>query len=67
MINEDRLGLDQIYVQAKRWSNPVGRPAFQAFVGALAERAATKDVFITTSSFSSEAKNYIRTVQPRVV
>ena len=69
VIDEDRLGLDRIYVQAKRWAKakPVGRPDVQGFVGALAGRGATKGVFITTSSFSSQARTYVDTVQARVV
>ena len=63
IINEDRLGLDIIYVQAKRWKqeNVVGRPEIQKFVGALAGQGAKKGVFVTTSKFSQEARNY----QPR--
>ena len=62
VINEDRLGLDRIYLQAKRYAadNTVGRPALQAFVGALHGQAAHKGVFITTSSFSREALDYAR-------
>jgi restriction system protein len=55
IINEDRLGLDSIYLQAKRWDAPVGRPEIQKFAGALAEHRARKGVFITTSSFTKEA------------
>jgi len=55
IINEDRLGLDSIYLQAKRWENPVGRPEIQKFAGALAEHRAKKGVFITTSNFTKEA------------
>lgn len=55
IINEDRLGLDSIYLQAKRWENPVGRPEIQKFAGALAEHRAKKGVFITKSSFTKEA------------
>ena len=61
IIKEDKLGLDAIYVQAKRWGNVVGRPEIQKFVGALAGQGAKKGVFITTSRFSNEAKEY----QPR--
>lgn len=59
-IKEDRLGLDTVYIQAKRWSrnNVVGRPELQKFVGALAGQGAKKGIFITTSSFSKEAKEY---------
>ncbi len=58
VINEDRLGLDAIYLQAKRWTNVVGRPEIQQFVGALAGQRASKGVFITTSRFSQEARDY---------
>jgi len=52
MIKEDRLGLDTIYIQAKRWNDVVGRPELQKFVGALAGQGAKKGIFITTSKFS---------------
>ncbi len=55
VISEDRLGLDKIYIQAKRWESTVGRPDIQQFKGALADQVAKKGVFITTSSFSKEA------------
>ncbi|NHB56920.1 restriction endonuclease [Acinetobacter shaoyimingii] len=55
VISEDRLGLDKIYIQAKRWENTVGRPEIQQFKGALADQVAKKGVFITTSGFSKEA------------
>lgn len=64
-IQEDKLGLDTIYIQAKRWATDhvVGRPALQAFVGSLIGAGATKGVFITTSRFSKEASEYARTMQ----
>ncbi len=55
VINEDRLGLDSIYIQAKRWKATVGRPEIQSFVGALAGKKANKGIFITTSSFHDNA------------
>lgn len=58
VIKEDRLGLDVIYVQAKRWQGTVGRPEIQNFVGALAGHGAKKGVFITTSTFSKDARDY---------
>lgn len=58
VIHEDRLGLDVIYLQAKRWEGTVGRPEIQKFVGALHGRRARKGVFITTSAFSDEARQY---------
>jgi restriction system protein len=66
IINEDRLGLDSIYVQAKRWQNPVGRPEIQKFAGALAGRHAAKGVFITTSTFTPEARDYVRNLAVRI-
>jgi restriction system protein len=59
IIKEDRLGLDAIYIQAKRWQNTVGRPEIQQFVGALAGKGASKGIFITTSRFSEQAKSYL--------
>jgi restriction system protein len=67
VIREDELGLDLIYVQAKRWQNPVGRPEIQRFFGALHGKRASKGVFITTSTFTSEAASYADTVTPRVI
>jgi len=58
IIKEDKLGLDVIYIQAKRWEGVVGRPEIQKFVGALAGQGAKKGVFITTSRFSNDAKEY---------
>lgn len=66
-IHEDRLGLDVIYVQAKKWENIVGRPEIQKFVGALHGQRAKKGVFITTSSFSSEASEYVAKIDPKIV
>jgi len=67
VIREDELGLDLIYVQAKRWSKPVGRPEIQKFFGALHGKRASKGVFITTSSFTSEAAVYAEGVTPRII
>ena len=67
IIKEDRLGLDAIYLQAKRWEAPVGRPEIQKFVGALHGQRAKKGVFITTSRFSGEAINYAAQIDPKVV
>lgn len=67
VINEDRLGLDSIYVQAKRWQGNVGREAIQNFVGALAPKRASKGVFITTSSFNSNAKAYAESVPQKII
>jgi len=67
VINEDRLGLDAIYLQAKRWTNVVGRPEIQQFVGALAGQRANKGVFIATSRFTQDAKDYAANSQYKVV
>ena len=67
IIKEDRLGLDVIYLQAKRWDGSVGRPEIQKFVGALHGKRAKKGVFITTSVFTSEAKEYVVTIDPKVI
>jgi restriction system protein len=67
VISEDRLGLDIVYLQAKRWDGSVGRPDIQKFVGALHGKRAKKGVFITTGSFSSEAIAYVEHIDPKVV
>ena len=67
IIKEDRLGLDVIYVQAKKWEAPVGRPEIQKFVGALHGKRAKKGVFITTSAFSADAHDYVDKIDPKVV
>jgi restriction system protein len=67
LINEDRLGLDTIYLQAKRWDGTVGRPEIQKFVGALHGKRAKKGVFITTSGFSGDATDYVRNIDPKVI
>lgn len=67
VIHEDRLGLDTIYLQAKRWESTVGRPEIQKFAGALQGEGATKGVFITTSSYSKEAKEYADRVSSSIV
>jgi len=67
VIREDRLGLDMIYIQAKKWSDTVGRPEIQKFVGALQGQQAAKGVFLSTSSFSPEASEYASRVSPRVI
>lgn len=66
IISLDRLGLEKVYVQAKRWSGSVGRPEVQGFYGALAGQRANKGVFITTSTFTSQAVEFARSVE-RVV
>lgn len=67
IIKEDRLGLDVIYLQAKRWQATVGRPEIQRFVGALQGHRARKGVFLTTSNFSQDAKEYVSQVDCKVV
>ncbi len=67
VINEDRLGLDVIYIQAKRWQSSVGRKEIQSFVGALAGQQANKGVFITTSEFAQTAIDYAKNVQQKVI
>lgn len=67
IIKEDKLGLDVIYIQAKRWQGSVGRPEIQKFVGALHGQRAKKGVFITTSSFTKDAESYVSTIDPKVV
>lgn len=67
IIKEDRLGLDVIYVQAKRWEATVGRPELQAFAGALLGKQARKGVFITTSNFSSGAKAYVDSITSNII
>jgi restriction system protein len=67
IIKEDKLGLDVVYVQAKRWSNSVGRPVVQAFAGSLEGVRARKGVLITTSSFSQDALDYVQKIEKRIV
>lgn len=66
-IKEDKLGLDIIYIQAKRWKTTVGRPEIQKFVGALAGQGAKKGIFITTAEFSKEALDYIPKNETKIV
>jgi restriction system protein len=63
IISLDKLGLEKVYVQAKRWQQTVGRPEVQAFYGALAGQRANKGVFITTSSYTSQASEFARSVE----
>lgn len=69
IIDEDALGLDAVYIQAKRYApeNKVGRPDIQRFVGSLNGEGATKGVFVTTSDFSREAQDFLQRVQQRIV
>jgi restriction system protein len=68
IIKEDKLGLDVIHVQAKRWENKtVGRPDIQAFAGSLEGQRSKKGVFITTSKFTSDAKEYVRRIEKKII
>lgn len=67
IIKEDKLGLDVIYIQAKRWDNVVGSKEVRNFVGSLAGQHASKGVFITTSSFTKDALDYVKTIPHKVI
>ena len=67
IINEDRLGLDVVYVQAKRWQTNVSRPELQKFAGALQGQRARKGIFITTSGFSRDAREYVNNIDSKIV
>lgn len=67
IINEDRLGLDSIYLQAKRWDGSVSRPEIQKFAGALQGQRARKGIFITTSTFTKEAQDYVSRIDSKIV
>ncbi len=67
IIKEDRLGLDIIYIQAKRWDNTVGRPEVQKFAGALQGQRARKGIMITTSTFSQDAYDYASRIDSKIV
>ena len=67
IIKEDKLGLDIICIQAKKWDNPVGRPEIQKFAGSLESKHARKGVFITTSNFTAEAKEYVRGIEKKII
>ncbi|WP_374300710.1 restriction endonuclease [Ferrovibrio sp.] len=68
VINEDRLGLDRVYVQAKRYKDgSVGRPDVQAFLGSLVGLGATKGVFVTTSTFTAQAKEFVLHLPQRII
>ena len=67
MIKEDRLGLDVIYIQAKRWDGVVGRPEIQKFAGALQGQRASKGVFITTSAYTKEAVEYANVISAKII
>ena len=67
IIKEDRLGLDFVYIQAKRWEGPVGRPVVQGSAGSLEGRRAKRGVLITTSSFTKDAREYVNVIEKRIV
>lgn len=67
IIKEDPLGLDIIYLQAKRWEGTVGRPEIQKFAGALQGQRARKGIFLTTSSFSAEALEYVSRIDSKII
>ncbi|MFQ5863001.1 MAG: restriction endonuclease, partial [Candidatus Brocadiales bacterium] len=67
IINEDKLGLDVVYIQAKRWESTVGRPEIQKFAGALQGQRARKGIFITSSNFSKDAQEYVKVIDPKIV
>ncbi len=67
IIKEDRLGLDIIYIQAKKWDGTVGRPEIQKFAGALQGQRARKGIFITTSDFSKDAYDYVAKIDSKIV
>lgn len=67
IIKEDRLGLDIIYVQAKRWENTISRPEIQKFAGALQGQRARKGIFITTSNFSKDAMEFISKIDSKII
>jgi restriction system protein len=67
IIKEDKLGLDIIYLQAKRWDGSVGRPQVQKFAGALQGQRAKKGIFITTSAFTKDATDYAGFVDSKII
>ena len=67
IIKEDVLGLDVLYIQAKKWDGIIGRPEIQKFAGALQGQRAKKRIFITTGNFSKEAKEYTHNIDSKIV
>lgn len=67
VINEDRLGLDTVYIQAKRWQGPVGRPEVQRFAGALQGQRSHKGIMLTTSSFTKDAQDYVSRIESKII
>jgi restriction system protein len=67
VIKEDKLGLDMIYIQAKKWENTVSRQEIDKFIGVLSRKRAKKGVFITTSNFSSDALKSVDSLDSKIV
>jgi restriction system protein len=67
IIKEDKLGLDAVYIQAKRWNGTVGRPVVQAFAGSLEGQRAKKGIMISTSQFSQDARDYITRIEKKII
>ena len=67
IIKEDKLGLDVVYIQAKRWSGTVGRPVVQAFAGSLEGQRARKGIMIATSQFTQDARDYVGRIEKKIV
>lgn len=67
IIKEDHLGLDNIYIQAKRWEGTVGRPEIQKFAGALQGQRARKGIFITTSGYTKEATDFVSRIDSKII
>ncbi|NQE45871.1 hypothetical protein C5S31_07610 [ANME-1 cluster archaeon GoMg2] len=67
IIKEDKLGLDIVYIQAKKWENPVSRPEIQKFAGALQGKRARKGIFITTSKFSKSSIEYVKMIESKII
>ncbi len=67
IIKEDHLGLDNIYIQAKRWEATIGRPEIQKFAGALQGQRARKGIFITTSDFTKEALDFVSRIDSKII
>jgi restriction system protein len=67
IIKEDRLGLDIVYIQAKKWDSAVGRPEIQKFAGALMGQKSKKGIFITTAGFTASAKSYVSNIESKIV
>lgn len=67
LINQDKLGLDTVYIQAKRWTGTVGRPEVSSFVGSLSAFKARKGIVITSGGFSEQARSYVQSIKEKVI